>query len=64
MRLIVSELRNNSGPIFRRFFDVETREEVKEYHLTDEDWKRVYEIREEYFLATGIGITVNRLPEN
>ncbi|PTQ86235.1 lipoate-protein ligase [Trichococcus patagoniensis] len=30
-------------------FDVETREEVKEYHLTDEDWKRVYEIREEYF---------------
>nr|WP_319219197.1 lipoate--protein ligase [uncultured Trichococcus sp.] len=30
-------------------FNVEKREDVKEYHLTDEDWKRVYEIREEYF---------------
>ncbi|AQS52747.1 Lipoate-protein ligase LplJ [Jeotgalibaca dankookensis] len=30
-------------------FDVEKREDVKEYHLTDADWKRVYEIREEYF---------------
>lgn len=30
-------------------FEVENREEVKEYHLTEEDWKRVYEIREEYF---------------
>lgn len=30
-------------------FEVENREDVKEYHLTEEDWKRVYEIREEYF---------------
>lgn len=30
-------------------FDVEKREDVKEYHLTEEDWKRVYEIRDEYF---------------
>lgn len=30
-------------------FDVEKREDVKEYKLTEEDWKRVYEIREEYF---------------
>ncbi|UJF15166.1 lipoate--protein ligase [Jeotgalibaca sp. MA1X17-3] len=30
-------------------FEVEKREDVKEYKLTEEDWKRVYEIREEYF---------------
>jgi lipoate---protein ligase len=30
-------------------FAVDSREKVKEYHLTEEDWKRVYEIREEYF---------------
>jgi len=30
-------------------FEVNTRGDVKEYHLTEEDWKRVYEIREEYF---------------
>ena len=30
-------------------FDVETREEGQEYHVTDQDLKRVYEIREEYF---------------
>lgn len=30
-------------------FKVDKREDVKEYHLTEADWKRVYEIREEYF---------------
>ncbi len=30
-------------------FEVDNREDVKEYHLTEEDWKRVYEIRDEYF---------------
>lgn len=30
-------------------FDVEDRQDVKEYQLTEEDWKRVYEIREQYF---------------
>lgn len=30
-------------------FEVNSREDVKEYHLTEEDWKRVYEIRAEYF---------------
>lgn len=30
-------------------FEVDSREDVKEYHLTEEDWKRVYEIRDEYF---------------
>lgn len=30
-------------------FGVDKREDVKEYHMTEEDWERVYEIREEYF---------------
>lgn len=30
-------------------FGVDKREDVKEYHMTEEDWKRVYEIREQYF---------------
>lgn len=30
-------------------FGVEKREDVKEYHLTEEDWEKVYQIREERF---------------
>ena len=30
-------------------YEVDKREDVKEYKLTEKDWKRVYEIREEYF---------------
>ncbi|MGX7109017.1 lipoate--protein ligase [Facklamia miroungae] len=30
-------------------FGVEKREDVKEYHLTKEDWEKVYQIREERF---------------
>lgn len=30
-------------------FDVDSREEVKEYKLTDEDWKKIEEISNEYY---------------
>ncbi len=30
-------------------FGVDKREDVKEYHLTDEDWEKVYQIRDERF---------------
>lgn len=32
-----------------RIFDVKDRSEVKEYHLTDEDWKKIHEISDEYY---------------
>ena len=35
--------------ILLEIFGVEKREDVKEYHLTEEDWQKVYAIREERF---------------
>lgn len=35
--------------ILLEIFGVEKREDVKEYHLTEEDWEKVYAIREERF---------------
>lgn len=32
-----------------QIFGVEKREDVKEYHLTEKDWEKVYEIRKERF---------------
>lgn len=35
--------------ILLEIFGVEKREDVKEYHLTEEDWEKVYAIRQERF---------------